>query len=115
MRYIVLLLAGVVLAVLLVAYLPPATGVKITPSGSDGPTANHKHRRPSKLVVKRPWRAGRPQKGIAIYFKALPNPTKRRVRAAAKQTFDYAVRLGANSVSLSFPFFTGGLRSNQVF
>lgn len=55
------------------------------------------------------------QKGIAIYWKTEPGETLARVRTAADQAFDYAISLGANSVSLSFPFFVDGTKPTRVY
>ncbi len=75
-----------------------------------------KHRPVAKvLVVKKPWRPGQQQKGVAIYFGAYPRETPWQARLAAAPVLDYVVSLGANSVSLSFPFFTDNLYSSRVF
>lgn len=67
------------------------------------------------VTVKKPWRSGVKQKGIAIYWQSWGGETIADQQKAAGATFDYAVKLGANSVSLSFPFYTDGMNGNTVY
>ncbi len=67
------------------------------------------------LKVAKPWRSGMRQLGIDIYWVANPVDTAAIIRAKARRIINYAVSLHANSISVSFPFYTYGVRSDAVY
>jgi hypothetical protein len=81
-----------------------------TPSPGPGVVASAKVRR-----VTRPWRPGMRQLGIDVYWVANPADPADVVRAKARRIINYAVGLHANSVSVSFPFYTYGVKSDALF
>jgi hypothetical protein len=67
-------------------------------------------------AVREPWHQGSRQLGIQVYWTANRNDASDAVvREKAKRLIDYAIRLNANSMTLTFPFFTYGLNSNTVY
>jgi hypothetical protein len=64
--------------------------------------------------VASPWRPGRPELGVQIYWDDNPADTPTLVRFKAERVIDYVVGLDANAVSISFPLFTSGPRANSV-
>ncbi|MEV7285419.1 hypothetical protein AB0O01_12770 [Streptomyces sp. NPDC093252] len=90
----------------------PAPHTPGTPAGSGSDPA------PSTaagLQVAEPWKEGMPQWGVQIYWE---EEKKKRsdsfIEAQARKQAKYLIGLGANSVSLSFPFYTGGITSNTL-
>jgi len=80
-------------------------------SGSDGGDAAG-----SVLAVRDPWHAGMRQLGIQVYWTANRTDTSDAlIRAKAERIIDYAIRLNANSIAVTFPFFTYGLDANTVY
>ncbi|MFI1466210.1 glycoside hydrolase family 113 [Streptomyces wuyuanensis] len=65
--------------------------------------------------VAKAWKPGMPQWGVQLYWE---EEKKKRsgtfIEAQARKHAKYLVGLGANSVSLSFPFFTEGPTSNTL-
>jgi hypothetical protein len=59
---------------------------------------------PTLRTVAEPWRSGLRQLGVAVYWSHSPDDPDSTVRAKAERTMDYIVGLGANSVSISFPY-----------
>jgi len=56
------------------------------------------------------------QLGIQVYWTANRNDSSTAVvRAKATRIIDYAISLNANSVTITFPFFTYGLASDTVY
>lgn len=53
------------------------------------------------------------QLGVQVYWHTTGNASD--VRTAADKVLDYVVGLGANSVSLTFPFFTDGVHPTRVY
>lgn len=53
-------------------------------------------------------------RGIAIFWPDHPDQSLDVVRAKAARVMDYATSLEANAVSVSFAFYTDGLRSNSL-
>jgi hypothetical protein len=51
--------------------------------------------------------------GVQVYWHTSGDSDQ--VRATADQVFDYVVSLGANSVGLTFPFFTDGVTPTRVY
>ncbi len=67
------------------------------------------------LKVAKPWRPGMRQFGIDVYWVANTTDPAAVVSAKARRIINYAVGLHANSISLSFPFYTDGVRSDALF
>ena len=67
------------------------------------------------LKVAKPWRPGMRQLGIDVYWVANTTDPAAVVSAKARRIINYAVGLHANSISLSFPFYTDGITSNTLF
>ncbi len=82
-------------------------------TGESGLAAAGQHSPPP--TVRSPWHVGMPQKGIAIYWRTDRRSTVRRSRNAADKVFDYAISIGANSVSITFPFFVNGISGTKVY
>jgi hypothetical protein len=61
------------------------------------------------------WQQGMPQLGVDVYWQANPSDNDSVIAAKARRIVNYAISLGANSISLSFPFYTYGLTSNVVY
>jgi hypothetical protein len=56
------------------------------------------------------------QLGIQVYWTASRSDSSGAViRAKAQRIIDYAISLNANSVAITFPFFTHGLTSDAVY
>jgi Glycoside Hydrolase Family 113 len=67
-------------------------------------------------TVSDPWRPGMRQLGIQVYWTANPNDSSDAVvRAKAQRIIDYAIGLHANSIAVTFPFFTYGPTADTVF
>lgn len=67
------------------------------------------------LRVAKPWRPGMRQLGIDVYWVANTTDPAVVIRAKARRIIDYAVGLHANSISVSFPFYTYGVTSDTLF
>jgi hypothetical protein len=67
------------------------------------------------LVVSHPWRPGDVQLGIDVYWVANTRDSAAVVRAKARRIINYAVSLGANSINVTFPFYTYGLTSDVLY
>lgn len=67
-------------------------------------------------AVRDPWHQGTRQLGIQVYWTAQRTDSPDAVtREKARRVIDYAIRLNANSVAVTFPFFTYGPSSDTVF
>jgi hypothetical protein len=66
-------------------------------------------------TVARPWQPGMPQLGIDVYWVANRQDSAPVVQAKARRIIAYAIGLGANSISLTFPFYTYGITSDTVY
>ncbi|MGW1726918.1 glycoside hydrolase family 113 [Streptomyces sp. NPDC002306] len=88
----------------------PATGIKNSESPSSSAAASE-----DTLKVAKAWKEGMPQWGVQLYWE---EETKKRsddfIIQQARKHAKYLIGLGANSVSLSFPFYTGGPTSNTL-
>jgi hypothetical protein len=62
-----------------------------------------------------PWKPGRPQFGMNVYWIDNPRDSEEVIRAKARRIIDYVIPLDANSIALSFPFFTSGPRASSEF
>lgn len=70
----------------------------------------------SVLAVRHPWHTGMRQLGIQVYWTANRTDTSDAlIQAKAERIINYAIRLNANSVAVTFPFFTYGLSANTVY
>lgn len=61
-----------------------------------------------------PWQPGRPQLGVQLYWVDVPSDTPEVLRRKADRVIDHVVGLGANSLSISFPFFAETITANRV-
>jgi hypothetical protein len=66
------------------------------------------------VQVPLPWKPGRPQLGINVYWVDNPNDSADVIRAKAQRIVDYVITLDVNSISISFPFFTDGPEASSV-
>lgn len=66
-------------------------------------------------MVAHVWHAGMPQLGIDVYWTANARDSDTLIRAKAERIIAYAIRLGANSISLTFPFYTYGITSDTIY
>lgn len=97
-----LVLAGAVLGLTLVA----ACSIPSRPAWWPHPT----------VTARNPWHQGTRQLGIQVYWTANRNDSSDAVvRAKAQRIIDYAITLHANSIAVTFPFFTYGLTSDTVY
>jgi hypothetical protein len=64
--------------------------------------------------VTHPWTPGQTQLGIDVYWATVPGESEAVVDHKIVETVDDAVSLGANWISLSFPFVTPGITSDHV-
>ncbi|MFI9613133.1 glycoside hydrolase family 113 [Streptomyces sp. NPDC052023] len=64
--------------------------------------------------VDKEWKEGMPQWGVQLYWEDNPEHSLKYVEKQARLHSDYLVGLHANSVSVSFPFFTGHLESTKI-
>ncbi|MET8977695.1 hypothetical protein ABZX85_18960 [Streptomyces sp. NPDC004539] len=70
---------------------------------------------PTTLRVTEPWKPGMPQWGVQIYWEEEPQKRSSDfIEKQAEKQAKYLVGLGANSVSISFPFFTKSPTSNTL-
>ncbi|MCX5384935.1 hypothetical protein [Streptomyces sp. NBC_00083] len=65
--------------------------------------------------VAKPWKPGMPQWGVQIYWEDNVKQSPSYLTAKAQLQAKYLVSLGANSVSLTFPFYTGTPTSTKTF
>jgi hypothetical protein len=67
-------------------------------------------------TVRNPWHPGMRQLGIQVYWTAnRTDSSDAIIQAKAQRIIDYAISLNANSVAVTFPFFTHGITSNTVY
>ncbi|MGW7540774.1 glycoside hydrolase family 113 [Streptomyces sp. NPDC054770] len=64
--------------------------------------------------VDKEWKKGMPQWGAQLYWEDNPRHSLDYIEKQARLHANYLVGLHANSVSISFPFFTGKLASTTV-
>jgi hypothetical protein len=67
-----------------------------------------------ELRVASPWAAGRPELGVHLYWVNNPTDSAEVVRAKARRLIAYVIGLEANSVAVSFPFFSDSLTSSGL-
>src|SRR6266566_3276936 len=85
-----------------------------TGAASSGATPSAQPSPPKRPQVTFPWKPGRPQFGMNVYWIDDPRDSEEVIRAKARRVADYVVTLDANSVAVSFPFFTSGPRASSV-
>jgi hypothetical protein len=67
-------------------------------------------------AVRKPWHQGMRQLGIQVYWTANRSDSSDAVvRAKALRIIDYAVSLHANSIAVTFPFYTYGITSDTAY
>jgi hypothetical protein len=67
------------------------------------------------LKVAKPWKAGMAQWGVQLYWEEEEKTRSDTfIEDQARKHAKYLIGLGANSVSLSFPFFTEGITSDEL-
>jgi len=67
------------------------------------------------LGVAQRWHPGLRQLGIQVYWTANTHDSDAVVRAKARRIINYAIRLNANSIAVTFPFYTHGITSATVY
>jgi hypothetical protein len=84
---------------------------------SDAPrnSAQTKRVTPEVPTVADVWHPGMPQLGIDVYWVANTKDSAAVIRAKARRIINFAIGLGANSISLSFPFYTYGITSDTLY
>jgi hypothetical protein len=65
--------------------------------------------------VAHPWHAGMPQLGIDVLWTGNSRDSDSVIKAKAERIIDYAIGLNANSIALSFPFYTDGITSDTLY
>jgi hypothetical protein len=74
------------------------------------------HAKHEPLAVRDRWHPGKRQLGIHVFWTANRTDSSNAVvRAKARRIIDYAIGLNANSITVTFPFFTHGVSSSTVF
>ncbi len=84
-------------------------------SSSSSSAATDPADRTSVPTVAHPWHAGMRQLGIQVYWLANKTDSDTVVQLKARRIINYAISLGANSIALTFPFYTYGLASDKVY
>jgi hypothetical protein len=70
----------------------------------------------SLQTARDPWHPGMRQLGIHVYWVFTRGDTSDGViRAKAVRIINYAISLNANSITITFPFFTYGLNANTLY
>lgn len=64
--------------------------------------------------VTKKWKPGMPQWGVQIYWEENAKHTDDFIERLARKHADYLIGLGANSVAISFPFYTEGKTSTKI-
>ncbi|MFI8180579.1 glycoside hydrolase family 113 [Actinacidiphila glaucinigra] len=92
------------------------TGPSKAPSGGDGGSTHAASAPPESTAarVDEEWKKGMPQWGMQLYWEDNPKHPTEYVDKQARLQSDYLVGMHANSVSVSFPFYTGGLTSTKI-
>jgi hypothetical protein len=66
-------------------------------------------------TVPQPWHPGMRELGIQVYWTANTTDSDAVIRAKADRIINYAVGLNANSIAVTFPFYTYGLASDTLY
>lgn len=69
---------------------------------------------PGTAKVATEWKKGMPQWGVQLYWEDNPKHSLKYIEQQARIQSDYVVGLHANSISVSFPFYTGGRASTEI-
>lgn len=103
-------------AVIAVAFLSALTACSIPdrPVWWPRPTSTLTNRQQVPAVAY-PWHPGMRQLGIDVYWTANNEDSAAVIRAKARRIINYAISLRANSIAITFPFYTYGIRSNAVY
>jgi hypothetical protein len=83
--------------------------VPLPPSAAGAPPEKFPVRR-----VARPWHPGTSQLGVQVYWAANGTDPERTVWVKSQRVVDYVTSLGANSVTVSFAFFTPGIQASTM-
>jgi hypothetical protein len=92
----------------------PTSGSAKSPGPADGGSGDGAGKA-SPPVVAHPWQQGETQRGIQIYWEDTATDSDEVVRAKARRALDYIISLNADSIAVSFPFYTSGIKSNDIF
>ncbi|MBQ1091518.1 hypothetical protein KBY47_20675 [Streptomyces sp. B93] len=86
-----------------------------TDDGDPGTPAPPSSASSGALRVAEPWKEGRAQWGVQLYWEEEEQKRSDSfIEKQAAKHAEYLIGLGANSVSLSFPYFTEGVTSNTL-
>jgi hypothetical protein len=89
----------------------PASGAETALRNGHRPTPAP----PAVPQVAEVWQPGMPQLGIDVYWVANTKDPVGVIEAKARRIINYAISLGSNSISLSFPFYTYGITSDALY
>ncbi|MGI5127882.1 glycoside hydrolase family 113 [Pseudonocardia sp. CA-107938] len=95
---------GAALAVALGSWTAPAIAA---PAAGPVPTS-------AGPSVADPWRPGRPELGVQVYWVNNPADSDEVVLAKARRLFAQVIGMEANAVGVTFPFFTESLTASAV-
>jgi hypothetical protein len=85
-----------------------------TPS-ADGTTSDASAKaKATPAKVAQEWKEGMPQWGVQLYWEDNPKHSLKYIEQQARTQADYVVGLHANSISVSFPFYTGTRTSTEI-
>lgn len=104
MATVVRVLAAAALGAVLSGCSSPVDNSRVRQDPSPGTSSPAAVPSPTVATVRQVWRPGLVQAGVAVYWQNNPDDSDDIVRAKAAKIFDYIVKMGANSLSLSFPF-----------
>ncbi|MET8634966.1 glycoside hydrolase family 113 [Streptomyces sp. NPDC004096] len=82
--------------------------------GGDGKKSTTPSRTAEVAKVDKEWKQGMPQWGAQLYWEDNPEHSVEYIEKQARLHANYLVGLHANSVSVSFPFFTGDRSSTKI-
>jgi hypothetical protein len=91
--------------------VPAAPAPSAGPSVGNRPPDLEKH--PVNQVTSR-WTPGTPQLGVQIYWESNRTDRESTVWAKAQRIVNYVTSLNANSITVSFPFFTPDIKASTV-
>jgi hypothetical protein len=84
-------------------------------TGASPQAAGKDRAQPAAPVVAHVWHPGMPQLGINVYWVGNSRDSVAVVRAKARRMINYAISLNANSIAVTFPFYTFGITSDTVY
>jgi hypothetical protein len=91
----------------------PSAGSKANAKSGNG--AQSSPPAPAVPQVANVWQPGMQQLGIDVYWQANTHDSDSVIQAKARRIINYAISLGCNSITLTFPFYTYGLDSDVVY